>query len=62
MGKDNYREEIRIQHVPKDLKEEIKYIAKKSDITVSQLLKPQLREFVASQPPELRMPRFPEDD
>jgi hypothetical protein len=62
MSKTNYTNEIRIQHVPDDLKNEIKFVAKKSDITVSQLLKPVLRTYIAELPPEMRMTNFPDDD
>lgn len=50
-------EDIYIKNVPHNLKEDIKTIAENLGITMSQLLKPKLREIRDSYPPDLRIKR-----
>jgi hypothetical protein len=46
--------EIRITNVPNDLKEQLENIAKYQGLTLSQSLKPVLREYVNTKPENVR--------
>lgn len=46
--------EIRITNVPEDLKEQLENIAKYQGLTLSQSLKPVLREYVNTKPENVR--------
>jgi len=48
---------IYIKNVPVDIKADIKTIAENLGVTVTQLLKPKLREIRDSYPPDLRIKR-----
>jgi hypothetical protein len=55
-GQEQDETEIRIRTVPKDIREDLTNIAKNKGISLSTMLKPELRKIRDSYPNEMRKP------